>query len=126
MSSITTRVAQWHPALLVAACIFLSTTPTRAQEVLACYTLHNDLANFDRRAHSVDHYFLPALRREVGPRNLRRAYDRSHLGGSDIVRLRLINEMRRFGCPIAPRDEALLDAYYRRHYARKVLLPIDK
>jgi hypothetical protein len=106
--------------LLATACLGLATPSARAQEVLACYTLHNDLANFDRRAHSVDHYFLPRIGYS------REAYARSPLGGSDIVRLRIINEMRRFGCPIEAEDRALLDDYYRRYYARKVLLPIDK
>ncbi len=32
-----------------------------SQQVLVCYTLHNDLVNFDRRAHSVNHYFMPEL-----------------------------------------------------------------
>jgi hypothetical protein len=42
-------------------------------------------------------------------------YERSHIGGSDVIRLRIINEMHRFGCPL-PRDAWLLenDGRYRK------------
>ncbi len=103
--------------LLAAAFLCLPAVPARAQEVLACYALHNDLANFDRRAHEVDHYLLPELARSG---NVNAAYERSYLGGQDIVRLRMIYEMQRFGCPVPPRDEAWLREYYRsRHIGRK-------
>ena len=122
-------------AVLVAVTgLCLSVVAARAQEVLACYTLHNDLANFDRRAHTVDHYFMPELkaaratavedacfsrcafetpagadcasarRRDWARyRRLQEIYDRSYLGGSDIVRLRIIDQMRYLGCPL-PED----------------------
>jgi hypothetical protein len=130
-------------AVLVAATsLWLSVAPARAQEVLVCYTLHNDLANFDRRAHQVDHYFAPALKaaREAAVadsyssrcafnnatgedctstrqrdwaryRHLQRIYDRSHLGGSDVVRLRIIDQMRYLGCPL-PEDALAYDDRY--------------
>jgi hypothetical protein len=119
-------------AVLVAVTsLCLSVVAARAQEVLACYTLHNDLANFDRRAHQVDHYFMPELKAAraaaVGDayfsrcafsdvagedctsarrrdwaryRYLQGIYDRSYLGGSDVVRLRIIDQMRYVGCPL--------------------------
>jgi|SRR5690348_7667459 hypothetical protein len=90
-------------AILIAAIGFcLSPSVAPAQQVLACYTLHNDLANFDRRAHQIDPYLSRS-----GVRT-REAYDRSYLGGSDVIRLRIINEMRRFGCPLPP-DAFLLE-----------------
>src|SRR4051794_36914518 len=130
-------------AVLVAATsLWLSVAPATAQEVLACYTLHNDLANFDRRAHQVDHYFAPGLaaaraaaigagyfsrcafndavgedctsarRRDWARyRRLQGIYDRSHLGGSDIVRLRIIDQMRYLGCPL-PEDALAYDERY--------------
>jgi hypothetical protein len=33
-------------------------------------------------------------------RRLQGIYDRSHLGGSDIIRLRIIDQMRYLGCPL--------------------------
>jgi hypothetical protein len=119
-------------ALVVAVTsLCLSVVSARAQEVLACYALRNDLANFDRRAHAVDHYFMPELRdaRAIALaepyfsrcaftdaaaedcasarrrdwaryRHLQAIYDRSHLGGSDVVRLRIIDQMRYLGCPL--------------------------
>lgn len=110
----------------------LFATPASSQLVLSCYTLHNDLANFDRRARSVRHYFMPELRDAqksakraithpkgefcfgVGgehcapePPNaiekyqyIKEAYLRSHLGGTDPVRLRIIGEMQKLGCPL--------------------------
>jgi hypothetical protein len=130
-------------AVLVAATsLWLSVAPATAQEVLACYTLHNDLANFDRRAHQVDHYFAPGLKAAraaaIGDsyfsrcafndaagedctsarqrdwaryRRLQRIYDRSHLGGSDVVRLRIIDQMRYLGCPL-PEDALAYDDRY--------------
>jgi hypothetical protein len=115
--------------LLAAAFLCLPAISARAQEVLACYTLHNDLANFDRRAHSVDNYFLPQLRRETGaitPGELKNAWNRSYLGGQDIVRLRIIYEMRRFGCPISPEDEYWLQQYYRSRSDGKKVKRLDK
>jgi hypothetical protein len=123
-------------AIIVAATsLWLSGVPAGAQEVLACYTLHNDLANFDRRTHQVDHYFAPGLkaaraaatgdaffsrcafndvtgedctlarRRDWARyRRLLQLYDRSHLGGSDVVRLRIIDQMRYLGCPLPEQD----------------------
>lgn len=123
-------------AVLVAATsLWLSVAPAAAQQVLACYSLHNDLANFDRRAHQVDHYFAPGLKaaraaaigdgyfsrcafsdaagEDCGParrrdwvryQHLRQIYDRSHLGGSDVVRLRIIDQMRYLGCPLPEED----------------------
>lgn len=70
----------------LAAGFVLAATPAKAQLVLICYTLHNDLANFDRRAHLVAHFY------EGGPR--------SHLGGADGIRLRIIDQMRQLGCPL--------------------------
>ncbi|GMO22302.1 MULTISPECIES: hypothetical protein [Bradyrhizobium] len=72
-------------AILVAGSV-LAAAPANAQLVLICYTLHNDLANFDRRAHQVAHFYVG------GPR--------SHLGGADAVRLRIIDQMRQLGCPL--------------------------
>jgi hypothetical protein len=83
--------------LFAAAGLCLSAGSAAAQQVLACYTLHNDLANFDRRARQVDRYF------PGGGWGRKELYDRSHLGGSDVIRLRIIDEMRRFGCPL-PRE----------------------
>jgi hypothetical protein len=128
--------------LIAVMSLCLSVVAARAQEVLACYTLHNDLANFDRRAHAVDHYFMPELRdaRAVALaepyfsrcaftdlagedcasarrrdwaryRHLQGIYDRSHLGGSDVVRLRIIDQMRYLGCPLP--EEAFV--YYSRY-----------
>ncbi|PDT90836.1 hypothetical protein CO669_07625 [Bradyrhizobium sp. Y36] len=73
-------------APLLAAGFVLAATPAKAQLVLICYSLHNDLANFDRRAHQVAHFY------EGGPR--------SHLGGADGIRLRIIDQMRQLGCPL--------------------------
>ena len=95
-----------------------------SQQVLVCYTLHNDLVNFDRRAHSVNHYFMPELgeAREAALRadsplcissscKERARYDieryhyllmiweRSPLGGADPVRQRILEQMRLNGCP---------------------------
>jgi hypothetical protein len=78
--------------LVIAAVLCLSVASATAQQVFACYTLHNDLANFDRRARQVAHYFPGQAGRDV--------YERSHIGGSDVIRLRIINEMHRFGCPL--------------------------
>jgi hypothetical protein len=121
-------------AVLVAATgLCLSVVGAEAQEVLACYTLHNDLVNFDRRAHAVDHYFMPPLkaaREALGAdayyqpctintpagvecstpnphdaaryRYWRSKYDRSPLGGSDVIRLRIIDQMVQIGCPLPP------------------------
>jgi hypothetical protein len=110
--------------------------PALAQQALICFTLHNDLANFDRRAHRP----LPA--REVAtpwadwahtcpnllggfpfyecspPPNLvvpespeafemHRAWSLSSLGGRDPIRLRILDEMVRNGCPL-PTDADLL------------------
>jgi hypothetical protein len=93
--------------LATAAGLCLSVGSAAAQQVFACYTLHNDLANFDRRARQVAHYFPGRAGRDV--------YERSHIGGSDVIRLRIINEMHRFGCPL-PRDAWLLesDGRYRK------------
>ncbi len=66
--------------------LVLAAAPAKAQLVLICYTLHNDLANFDRRAHQVAHFY------EGGPL--------SHLGGADGIRLRIIDQMRQLGCPL--------------------------
>ncbi|QOZ76305.1 hypothetical protein XH83_13130 [Bradyrhizobium sp. CCBAU 53351] len=71
---------------LVAAGLVFAAAPAKAQLVLICYTLHNDLANFDRRAHQVAHFYVG------GPR--------SHLGGADGIRLRIIDQMRQLGCPL--------------------------
>ena len=90
-----------------ATALSLSVAPAPAQQVLVCYTLHNDLANFDRRAHQIDPYLWRS-----GVRT-QEAYDRSYLGGSDVIRLRIINEMRRFGCPLPP-DAFLLEESDRR------------
>jgi hypothetical protein len=49
---IATRSSIIALGLLAAA---VSGTAALAQQVLVCQTLHNDLANFDRRAASVDH-----------------------------------------------------------------------
>jgi hypothetical protein len=93
--------------LIIAAVLCVSVGSATAQQVFACYTLHNDLANFDRRARQVAHYFPGRAGRDV--------YERSHIGGSDVIRLRIINEMHRFGCPL-PRDAWLLenDGRYRK------------
>jgi hypothetical protein len=40
----------------VAAALLVAPAAAPAQHVLVCFTLHNDLSNFDRRAHSVDYY----------------------------------------------------------------------
>jgi hypothetical protein len=45
-------------ALFVAASLYLSAGAATAQEVFICFTLHNDLANYDRRAHQVGDNFL--------------------------------------------------------------------
>lgn len=37
--------------LLAGAALILLAAPASAQQTLVCFTLHNDLANFDRRAH---------------------------------------------------------------------------
>jgi hypothetical protein len=91
--------------LVIAAVLCLSVGSATAQQVFACYTLHNDLANFDRRARQVAHYFPGRAGRD--------AYERSHIGG--VIRLRIINEKHRFGCPL-PRDAWLLgnDGRYRK------------
>jgi hypothetical protein len=110
--------------------------------VLICYTLHNDLANYDRRAREVDHYLMPELKeareaaiaaKEVDEsplclfgalehcnehlqqqtgryRALREVHARSHLGGSDAIRLRILAEMYKYGCPISREDLAILEA----------------
>jgi hypothetical protein len=119
-------------ALAVSAAVLAFSGPAAGQLVLSCYTLHNDLANFDRRASVAHNFFLPRLeraRREASDaaersadafcfdstaedcgraladkaetyRRLREAYLLSHLGGSDLVRLRIIGEMRKLGCPL--------------------------
>jgi hypothetical protein len=82
-------------AIFAAAGLCLSAGSAPAQQVFACYTLHNDLANFDRRARQVDHYF-PGW-----GWNHKEIYARSHIGAADVVRLRIIGEMRRLGCPLS-------------------------
>ena len=94
--------------------------------MLACYTLHNDLANFDRRAHTVDHYLMPELEAAAARsgQSLKDVYAHSYLGGSDVVRLRIINEMRRYGCPLPP-DAFLLEADRRTDGRKRVItLPL--
>lgn len=41
--------------------LFGAAMPARAQLVLICASLHNDLANFDRRSHEVGGYYLPEI-----------------------------------------------------------------
>lgn len=43
-------------AVIASAGAWLLPTAAIAQHVLICFTLHNDLTNFDRRAGSVDYY----------------------------------------------------------------------
>jgi hypothetical protein len=106
--------------------------PAASQLILSCLTLHNDLANFDRRASIGHRRFMPNLEhlREAadeaaaqadgescfdrGAENcesrldgkarkyyrLKEAYLLSHLGGSDPIRLRIIGEMQKLGCPL--------------------------
>jgi hypothetical protein len=115
--------------------------PAVAQHVLICYALHNDLANYDRRAREVDHYFIPELKeareaamtaRQIDDsplclfgalegcnerlreetaryRALKELHARSHLGESDTIRLRILAEMYKYGCPMSPEDVALLE-----------------
>jgi hypothetical protein len=120
--------------LLAATAAVLLTVPALAQQVLVCYTLHNDLANFDRRANAPNYMYgqeaiAQALREYqwLCPSGRARAPDTdcvglqgdpgaptagfyqmirewvvSPLGGSDPVRLRIIDEMYRNGCPLPP------------------------
>lgn len=136
-----TALRKCWPLLAIFIGCAIPCAPATAQHVLICYTLHNDLANYDRRAREVDHYFMPELKeaREAALvakqvddsplclfgalepcneqlrqeteryRALREIRARSHLGGSDTIRLRIIAEMRRFGCPLSPEDLALLE-----------------
>ena len=94
----------------IALCLLVGSSG--AQEVLACYTLHNDLANYDRRARQVTPRYLQefeaaraasAEQERAAPNDARA---RPYLWGPDIVRLRIINEMRRYGCPL-PREASI-------------------
>lgn len=141
----------------------LFSTPAASQLVLSCYTLHNDLANFDRRARSVSHYFMPELKEarrsakraithpegefcfglqtngaglppeKCAPepagaieeyRYLKDVYLRSHLGGSDPVRLRIIGEMQKLGCPLPKHVLRLLELLEAETNA-EVAAPVD-
>jgi hypothetical protein len=133
---------KYGPLVAILAMSAISYVPVAAQHVLICYTLHNDLANYDRRAQEVDHYFMPQLKeaREAAIsarqaddsplclfgalepcterlqqqtaryRALKEVHARSHLGGSDTIRLRIIAEMYKYGCPISADDLAILEA----------------
>lgn len=46
---------------LTAIGLWAAAGPACAQQVLVCFTLHNDLANFDRRAREVEHYSKQAV-----------------------------------------------------------------
>ena len=89
----------------LAAGFVLAAVPANAQLVLVCYALHNDLANFDRRAHQVAHFYVG------GPR--------SHLGGADGIRLRIIDQMRQLGCPL-PFEPVTYDDFRVRSRAPRV------
>ena len=129
-------VAKRRFAALLAAAFGLTfgPVPVLAQQVLVCFTLHNDLANFDRRANAPNYMYgqdvIAAALREyqwLCPSGRARAPDTdcvglqgdpnaptagfyqmirewvvSPLGGSDPVRLRIIDEMYRNGCPLPP------------------------
>jgi hypothetical protein len=114
----------------------LSAVPALAQQVLVCFTLHNDLANFDRRAHrplparevptpwadwahtcpnllgGFPFYQCSPPPDSVQPEQpeafeMHRAWAQSPLGGRDPIRLRILDEMVRNGCPL-PTDADLL------------------
>jgi hypothetical protein len=130
----------------------MAVAPARAQQVLACYSLHNDLANYDRRAHHLDHYFMPELKEAraavVGDTyylqcsfsaapgedcattrersaarywRLQGIYDRSRLGGSDVIRLRIIDQMRYYGCPLPGEAVAYGEIYDNGYGAPRAL-----
>ena len=119
---------------VVAWGVFVS--PALAQQVLICFTLHNDLANFDRRAHrplparevptpwadwahtcpnmlgGFPFYQCSPPPHLVAPESpealeMHRAWSLSPLGGRDPTRLRILEEMVRNGCPL-PTDVDLL------------------
>jgi hypothetical protein len=114
----------------------LLVAPASAQQDLVCFTLHNDLANFDRRAHrpqfpaerdaaqraAADYAaYCPGGQTQSDCANLGALADRtsaayftmlrtwglSPIGGSDPVRLRIINAMYQNRCPM-PDDLELL------------------
>jgi len=129
--------------LFAGAALVLLAAPASAQQTLVCFTLHNDLANFDRRAHRPQ---FPderdAARRAaadyaaycrgdqglfsdcaaLGTRadqtsaayfTMLRTWGLSPIGGSDPVRLRIISEMYKNRCPM-PDDLELLRPPARR------------
>ena len=106
------RMRKLVVALAAGVVAVLLAGPALAQQVLACFTLHNDLANFDRRAHRPP---FAAEREAAWQSEQERAAEqwrlqrwaRSRLGGSDPVRLAIIDEMYRNGCPLPP-EVALL------------------
>ena len=117
----------------------LIAVPALAQQVLVCFTLHNDLANFDRRAHrpefaveraaaeraAADYAWqctdgrpawpfadCAALAAQADARQAEyierlRGWALSPIGGSDPVRLALIDQMYRNGCPLPPEIDLL-------------------
>jgi hypothetical protein len=119
------EMAAWRRAVALSFLgLGLFSAPAASQHVLVCYTLHNDLANFDRRAHSVDHYFMAEIKearaaaeaadssfciseeckrqaqRDIERyRYLLKVRSRSIFGGNDPVRQRILAQMRYFRCP---------------------------
>ena len=122
-------------ALAVLALLTGYASPASSQLVLSCFTLQNDLVNFDRRAKVARRYVMtelesakkdaqrvvqhpdkgyclgwptedcsPPTTEKLGKikryQELNDSYLLSHLGGADPVRLRIIHEMEKLGCPL--------------------------
>ena len=138
--------------LAAALGVGLGAVPALAQQVLVCFTLHNDLANFDRRANKPNYMFgqkeiALALKqyqwlcpngRARDPRidctglvddpqdfataefyRVIREWVVSPLGGSDPIRLRIMDEMYRNSCPLPPEALYLLSLRQQQAGARQ-------